>query len=82
MYTISPPIRVLSALTTPFFAPQMYPLWLCPFILPPDEGLVHASGDNDEMYVDIGAYGAPKVKNYNARETTRRLEKFVVENRG
>ena len=61
----------------------MYPLWLCPFKLPSEPGLVHAqSGADSEMYVDIGAYGAPNVENYNARDTTRRLEKFVAKHRG
>jgi len=29
------------------------------------------------MYVDIGAYGTPKIPNYNARLTTRKLEQHV-----
>ena len=56
---------------------QMYPLWLCPFVLPNNPGMVHPKGDKPEFYVDIGAYGAPKVPNYNSLETTRRLEAFV-----
>ena len=56
---------------------QMYPLWLCPFKLPNDPGMVHPKGDETEFYVDIGAYGAPKTDNYNNVDTTRRLENFV-----
>ncbi|XP_074640770.1 delta(24)-sterol reductase-like [Tubulanus polymorphus] len=57
---------------------ELYPLWLCPFTLPANPGMVHPKGDQPELYVDIGAYGTvPKKKNYNAVETTRRIEKFV-----
>jgi len=35
-----------------------------------------------EMYVDIGAYGAPKTSSYKAVETLRRLEKFVHDHNG
>ena len=57
---------------------QLYPLWLCPFLLPNDRGMVHPNSNKDaEMYVDIGAYGEPKVSNYHPRETTRKIEQFV-----
>lgn len=39
--------------------------------------MVHPKGDQDELYVDIGAYGEPKVKHFEARASTRQLEKFV-----
>ncbi|KPP77311.1 delta(24)-sterol reductase-like [Scleropages formosus] len=56
---------------------HVYPLWLCPFVLPSQPGMVHPKGDEDELYVDIGAYGEPKVKHFEARASTRQLEKFV-----
>jgi len=56
---------------------NMYPLWLCPFKLPNNPGMVHPKGDKEEMYVDLGAYGAPKVDNYHCVDTTRRIEAFV-----
>uniref|UniRef100_A0A8C1AEK7 Delta(24)-sterol reductase n=1 Tax=Cyprinus carpio carpio TaxID=630221 RepID=A0A8C1AEK7_CYPCA len=56
---------------------HVYPLWLCPFVLPNQPGMVHPKGDEDELYVDIGAYGEPKVKHFEARSSTRQLEKFV-----
>uniref|UniRef100_A0AAR2K7Y4 Delta(24)-sterol reductase n=1 Tax=Pygocentrus nattereri TaxID=42514 RepID=A0AAR2K7Y4_PYGNA len=56
---------------------HVYPLWLCPFILPNQPGMVHPKGDEDELYVDIGAYGEPKVKHFEAQASTRQLEKFV-----
>jgi len=37
---------------------------------------------SSQMYVDIGAYGAPKTSNYKAFETTRGLEKFVHQHNG
>uniref|UniRef100_A0A8C1ZRE5 Delta(24)-sterol reductase n=1 Tax=Cyprinus carpio TaxID=7962 RepID=A0A8C1ZRE5_CYPCA len=55
----------------------VYPLWLCPFMLPNQPGMVHPKGDEDELYVDIGAYGEPKVKHFDARSSTRQLENFV-----
>ncbi|KAL4656040.1 delta(24)-sterol reductase-like [Arapaima gigas] len=61
---------------------QVYPLWLCPFVLPSQPGMVHPKGDEDELYVDIGAYGEPKVKHFQARASTRQLEKFVREVHG
>lgn len=39
--------------------------------------MVHPKGDEDELYVDIGAYGEPKVKHFEAQASTRQLEKFV-----
>ena len=60
----------------------MYPLWVCPFKLYDQPGFVHPSHGKDELYVDIGAYGAPKVDNYNNVETTRKLEAFVSEVNG
>ncbi|XP_071799602.1 delta(24)-sterol reductase-like [Asterias amurensis] len=56
---------------------KLYPLWLCPFLLTSLPGMVHPKGNEDEMYVDIGAYGTPKTKNFQFVETTRRLEEFV-----
>ena len=64
---------------------QLYPLWLCPFILPNEPGMVHpraASGDDAVMYVDIGAYGTPLVSNYHPRATTRKVEQFVSKCKG
>lgn len=61
---------------------QLYPLWLCPFWLPANPGFVHPKGNKGMMYIDIGAYGAPKVPGYKAIETTRKLEKFVRDHDG
>ena len=41
------------------------------------DGLVHPRGNEDEMYVDIGAYGTPKARNFSTIPSTRRLEDFV-----
>lgn len=61
---------------------KMYPLWLCPFKLYNNPGMVHPKGDQDEMYVDIGAYGSPKAINFDAIPTTRRLEAYVTKVNG
>ncbi|XP_026883717.2 delta(24)-sterol reductase [Electrophorus electricus] len=56
---------------------HVYPLWLCPFSLPHQPGMVHPKGDEEELYVDIGAYGEPRVKHFQAQTSMRQLEKFV-----
>ncbi|KAJ7986548.1 hypothetical protein DPEC_G00341000 [Dallia pectoralis] len=61
---------------------QVYPLWLCPFILPPGRGMVHPKGEEAELYVDIGAYGEPRVKHFQAKASCRQLEQFVREVHG
>lgn len=55
---------------------KIYPIWLCPFRLPNDPGMVHPRGD-EEMYVDVGLYGVPKALDYEAVKTTRKAEAFV-----
>uniref|UniRef100_A0A2K5R8V5 Delta(24)-sterol reductase n=1 Tax=Cebus imitator TaxID=2715852 RepID=A0A2K5R8V5_CEBIM len=60
----------------------VYPIWLCPFILPSQPGLVHPKGNEAELYIDIGAYGEPHVKHFEARPCMRQLEKFVRSVRG
>ncbi len=57
---------------------QVYPIWLCPFILPNDPGMVHPKSDAEQMYVDIGLYGVPKRK-FDAKGTTRKIESLVAE---
>ncbi|XP_002740991.1 delta(24)-sterol reductase [Saccoglossus kowalevskii] len=56
---------------------KLYPLWVCPMLLPSIPGMVHPKSDQDEMFVDIGAYGEPKRDGFKARDTVRRLEKYV-----
>lgn len=54
-------------------------MWLCPFILPADPGMVHPKSNSPEMYVDIGVYGVPKTKHFKPKDTTRAIEKYVAE---
>lgn len=64
---------------------NVYPLWLCPFRLVNDCGMVHpAEGLIEDMYVDIGVYGTVKVKRdqYHAKHTTRKIEDIVVKSNG
>ncbi len=63
---------------------EVYPIWLCPFRLPYNPGMLNSRGDNknsDEMYLDIGVYGVPK-EGYRNEATTRKVESFVRANRG
>ena len=58
----------------------MYPVWLCPFNLPNDPGMVNPSVDEEEKYVDTEMYGVPKVpqgKKYHPVNTTREIKDFV-----
>ncbi|XP_066547768.1 delta(24)-sterol reductase [Amia ocellicauda] len=72
------PMRHLEAAISAFHNDiHVYPLWLCPFILPRQPGMVHPKGEEAELYVDIGAYGEPRVKHFQARPSMRQLEKFV-----
>lgn len=57
-------------------AVQVYPIWLCPFNLPNDPGMVHPKTDTAQMYVDIGIYGVPQRK-FDAKPVTRRIESLV-----
>lgn len=56
---------------------NLYPLWLCPFMLFNNPGFIHAKGNADEMYVDIGAYGAPKAPDFKAVPATKAIEAYV-----
>ena len=71
-------------LTTFFFifVHQLYPLWICPFKLAAEPGMVHPPGNREEMYVDIGAYGTPKAKGFSTVPSTRKLEDFVAKVKG
>ncbi|XP_076440884.1 delta(24)-sterol reductase-like [Babylonia areolata] len=61
---------------------KLYPLWLCPFKLYAQPGMVHPEGNADEMYVDIGAYGSPKQPAFSTIPSTKRLEAFVMKKKG
>ncbi|XP_043236825.1 delta(24)-sterol reductase-like [Amphibalanus amphitrite] len=57
---------------------EIYPLWLCPFVLPADPGFLQPASGKEQMYIDIGAYGVPRTVNFDAVKTGRRIEKFVI----
>ncbi|XP_011499083.1 PREDICTED: delta(24)-sterol reductase-like [Ceratosolen solmsi marchali] len=61
---------------------EVYPLWLCPFKLTDDPGFVHSHQSSSEMYVDVGVYGIPGTRDYEATRTTREIEKFVSDVHG
>ena len=64
------------------FSFQLYPLWLCPFMLYSRPGFVHPEGSKDVMYVDIGGYGTPKAKTFDAIPATKAVEAFVLKVKG
>ncbi|KAL1022502.1 hypothetical protein UPYG_G00028550 [Umbra pygmaea] len=77
------PLKHIQAAITRFHHDiHVYPLWLCPFMLPPGRGMVHPKGEEAELYVDIGAYGEPRVKHFQAKASCRQLEQFVREVHG
>ncbi|RHY34550.1 hypothetical protein DYB32_000869 [Aphanomyces invadans] len=61
---------------------KVYPLWLCPFVLPSRPGMLQTNAAGDTLFVDIGAYGVPHVANFHPVHTTRRIEAFVRDNDG
>ena len=61
---------------------QIYPIWLCPFLLPSHPGMLRTPSGKDEMFIDIGVYGVPKCKDFDAVKTTRAVERFVQEKKG
>ncbi|KAI6659942.1 Delta(24)-sterol reductase-like [Oopsacas minuta] len=61
---------------------KVYPLWLCPFKLPQNPGLVHPKQDKTMMYVDVGAYSVPKVENFQAKKALKCVEHFVCKKDG
>ncbi|CAJ0587020.1 unnamed protein product, partial [Mesorhabditis spiculigera] len=56
---------------------DIYPLWLCPFVLPSLPGMIKQRTGKNQLYIDLGVYGVTHVKTYEPRESTRRLEEFV-----
>jgi len=56
---------------------EIYPIWLCPFRLPNDPGMLKTPSGEEQLFVDVGVYGVPKRDNFDAVETTRKVEEFV-----
>jgi len=84
------PIRYLRK-SIEYFDEQtgLYPLWLSPMSIRrngQDNGFVHpfrdGNGVEDELFVDIGAYGALKRKDVDARYVLTLLEQFVLRHKG
>ncbi|CAI6345117.1 unnamed protein product [Macrosiphum euphorbiae] len=60
---------------------NIYPIWVCPTVLRPGKGLMHSPATVNNMYIDIGLYGEPKVSKYNPT-ILRDLEIFVLKLKG
>lgn len=56
---------------------NIYPIWLCPFNLPSSPGMIRQRSGRNIMYVDIGVYGNCTLETYEAKETTRNIERYV-----
>ncbi|KAL1493388.1 hypothetical protein ABEB36_011451 [Hypothenemus hampei] len=61
---------------------NIYPIWLCPFILPNNPGMLMPKNNTKMLYVDIGLYGVPNVKNFKPRDDMRKIERYVTEVKG
>jgi len=56
---------------------QIYPIWLCPFKLPANPGMLQTSANKEKMFVDVGVYGVPKRPDFDVVKVTRKIEDFV-----
>ena len=45
---------------------EIYPIWLCPFKLFPNRGMLKVESGKEEMFIDVGVYGVPKSEKYQA----------------
>jgi delta24-sterol reductase len=68
---------------------RLYPLWLSPMAIKDNGGqggfvqpFRDAAGTVDELYVDVGAYGTPTLKNFDNASALPPLEQFVIEHQG
>ncbi|KAF7268520.1 hypothetical protein GWI33_018395 [Rhynchophorus ferrugineus] len=61
---------------------NVYPLWLCPFNLPNNPGMLRAKDSQETLYVDIGLYGVPREKSFKPKESMRKIEKYVTDVQG
>ncbi|XP_077290094.1 delta(24)-sterol reductase-like isoform X2 [Arctopsyche grandis] len=79
-----PLTRLKSAIDKFHSEIEIYPIWLCPFKLYNDPGMIHPKQVNVdyEMYVDIGVYGVPQANNFETVKSTRNIEDFVTKNDG
>eukprot|EP01080_Neovahlkampfia_damariscottae_P004721 gene4721-8305_t len=61
---------------------KVYPLWICPFVLPKTTKGLLTNKTDEEMFVDLGCYGTPKVKNFEVKSSHRTVEKYVRDVQG
>jgi len=68
---------------------DMHPLWLCPLNIYENKfgkGFVKPfsskNGTDDELFVDIGAYGTPTIPGFDGNSTLKKLEQFVIDHSG
>lgn len=65
---------------------DVYPLWVCPMVVRPSRGLVHATGERHELFVDLGAYGVPgsvkRGEDYDVVKEIRAVEEYITSVKG
>nr|XP_045626097.1 delta(24)-sterol reductase-like isoform X3 [Procambarus clarkii] len=61
---------------------KIHPMWLCPFKLPANPGMLHPLNGQEALFVDIGTYGTPNVEGFDPTQTTRKIEEFVRKVKG
>jgi len=78
------PLYLLEEALTTVFDKEwgIYPLWICPHLFPLSTKGFLKNNTTTEMFVDIGAYGVPKVKNFDIKESHLRVEKYVRDVKG
>lgn len=83
------PLRDIDSCLTVFHKEwEMYPLWLCPCRIPktPVRGLINpVEGNDDDMFIDVGAYGVPHnvfKSGYDTKSALRAVEKYVRDVKG
>lgn len=67
---------------------NLYPLWLSPMRIysnPKNIGFIHPHTKNeetDDLFVDIGAYGRPRINSFDGTQALHQLEQFVLNHNG
>ncbi|XP_050529828.1 delta(24)-sterol reductase-like isoform X4 [Daktulosphaira vitifoliae] len=61
---------------------NIFPIWICPVILRPGNGLIHSHSNEEKMYVDVGLYGFTNVHEFNSNTTSRNLELSLIKLKG
>lgn len=61
---------------------EIYPLWLCPFVLHPNPGFLRQKSGRKLMFCAVGIYGSCPNQNISPPEAIKKIEKFLCSNSG